>query len=172
MVVTRFVTSYNNDALYKAMADKQGTQMKQVKRNMNQIEKQRKQAWRIWRVTKKVKTSGLSQVATQENGQMRTYLNKLDIEPVYGKENQKRFRGAYDRCPFLEEPLLSDFGTLGINANADAVLHRTYSQPGSVPKWMTVYMNKLRMPLDVRRRGLISDRVKISEHQAYWKHAI
>jgi hypothetical protein len=39
VVVTRFVTSYNNDALYKAMADKQGTQMKQVKRNMNQIEK-------------------------------------------------------------------------------------------------------------------------------------
>jgi hypothetical protein len=44
VVVTRFVTSYNNDALYKAMADKQGAQMKQVKRNMNQIEKQRKQA--------------------------------------------------------------------------------------------------------------------------------
>jgi predicted nucleic acid-binding Zn-ribbon protein len=34
----------HNDALYKAMADKQGTQMKQVKRNMNQIKKQRKQA--------------------------------------------------------------------------------------------------------------------------------
>jgi hypothetical protein len=115
---------------------------------------------------------GLSQVATQENGQMRTYLNKLDIERVCGKENQKRFRGAYGRCPFLEEPLLSEFGTLGINANADAVLNGTYSLPGSVPRWMTVYMNTLWMPLEVRRRGLISDRAKTSEHQAYWKHAI
>jgi hypothetical protein len=37
---------------------------------------------------------------------------------------------------------------------------------------MTVYMNALRMPLEVRRRGLISDRLKTSEHQAYWKPAM
>jgi hypothetical protein len=103
---------------------------------------------------------------------MRIYLNKLDIERVCGEENQKPFGGAYGRCPFLEEPLLSECGTLGINVNADAVLHGTFSLTGSVPKWMPVYMNPLWMPLEVRRRGLISDRVKTSEHQAYWKHAI
>jgi hypothetical protein len=97
---------------------------------------------------------------------MRIYLSKVDIDRVCGEGGLQRFRGAYTgRCPFLEEPLLSEFSTLGINANADAVLQGIYSLTGSVPKWMTVYMNALRMPLEVERQGLIPDRLKTSEHQ-------
>jgi hypothetical protein len=100
------------------------------------------------------------------------YLNRLDIGRVCGEENLKRFWGSYGRCPFLQEPLLSEFGTLGINANANAVLQGTYSIPNGVPTWMTVYFNALRKPLEVKRRGLISDRVKTSDHRAYWKRAV
>ena len=134
---------------YEAMAKKQGIHAKQIKKNMNQIEKLRKQARRIRRATKKNKTGGLSQVGVTKNGQAKQYLNKSDIGRVCGEKNHKRFRGAYGRCPFLEEPLLSEFGLLGINTQADAVLQGTYSIPTGVPPWMTVYINSLRMPLEV-----------------------
>jgi hypothetical protein len=125
--------------------------MKEVKKNTNQDEKQRQHARRIWRATQKCKMGGLLQVATQENGQLRTYHSKLDIEGVCGKSNQNCFRWACGRCPFLKEPLLSEFGTLGINGNANGVLQGSYPLPGSVPKWMMVYMNAPGMPLEVRR---------------------
>ena len=162
----------HNDRLHEALAKQQGLQVDQVKKNMNQIERLRRQARRIRRATNKRKSGGLAQVGVKENGQQKIYLNRLDIERVCGEENLKRFWGSYDRCPFLQEPLLSEFGTLGINANANAVLQGTYSIPDGVPTWMTVYFNALRKPLEVKRRGFISDRVKTSDHRAYWKRAV
>jgi hypothetical protein len=154
------------------MEKKQGINATQMKKNLNQIERLRKQARQLRRATKKYRTAGgLSRVEVKENGLLRTYTSKSDIEPVCGEENLRRFRGSYSRCPFLEEPLLSEFGMLGINANADAILQGTYQPPGGTPLfYIRRYMDALRMPQEVRRRGLIPPgRVTTSQHQAFWK---
>jgi hypothetical protein len=164
--------SEHNDRLYAAMAKDQGINAKQIKSNMNQIERLRKQARRVRRATKKYRTGGLSRVEVKENGQLKTYTSKGDIERVCGEENLQRFRGAYSRCPFLEEPLLSEFGTLGINDNSDAVLRGTYQTPEGTPKYISRYVDALRMPPEVKRRSLIPDRVTTSGHQAFWNKAI
>jgi len=162
----------HNDRLYVAMAKERGLNAVQMKKNLNQIERIRKQARRVRRATRKFRTGGLSQVEVQENGRLQTYTSKGDIERVCGEENLRRFRGSYSRCPFLEEPLLSEFGTLGINDNADAILNGTYQPPEGTPFYITRYIDALRMPQAVRRRGLIPDRVTTSQHKDFWKKAL
>jgi hypothetical protein len=154
--------SAHNDRLHDTMAKKQGINATQMKKNLNQIKRLRKQARRVRRATKKYRTGGLSQVKVKENGLLRTYTSKSGIERVCGEENLRRFRGSYSRCPFLEEPLLSEFGTLGINANADAILQGTSQPPDGTPLYIRRYMDALRMPQEVRRRGLIPGRVTTS----------
>jgi hypothetical protein len=135
------LSSAHNDRLHDAMAKKQGINATQMKKNSNQIERLRKQARRVRRATKKYRTGGLSQVKVKENSLLRTYTSKSDIERVCGEENLRRFRGSYSRCPFLEEPLLSEFGTLGINANANAILQGTYQPPDGTPLYIRRYMD-------------------------------
>jgi hypothetical protein len=154
------------------MAKKQGINAAQMKKNLNQIERLCKQARRVRRATKKYRMGGLSQVEVQENGLLRTYTSKSDIERVCGEENLRRFCESYSRCPFLEEPLLSKFGTSGINANSEAILQGTYQPPEDTPLYIRRYMDALRMPQEVRRRGLIPDRVRSSQNQIYWKEAL
>jgi hypothetical protein len=154
------------------MAKKQGINATQMKKNLNQIERLRKQARPVRRATKKYRTGGLSQVEVKENGLLRTYTSKSDIKRVCGEENLRRFRGSYSRCPFLEEPLLSEFGTLGINANGNAILQGTYQPPDGTPLYIRRYMDALRMPQEVRRGGLIPGQVTTSQYQAFWKKTL
>ena len=88
------------------------------------------------------------------------------------EENLRRFQGCCSWCPFLEEPLLSEFGTLCINANADAAPQGMYQPPDGTPKYIGRYIDALHMSREVRRRGLIPDQVTMSQHQAFWKKAI
>ncbi len=76
--------SSHNDRLHAAMAQKWGINARQMKKNMNQIERLRKQASRVRRATKKYRTGGLSQVEVHENGRLQTYTSKNDIERVCG----------------------------------------------------------------------------------------
>ena len=50
----------HNDRLYEAMAKKQGINAKQIRKNMNQIERLRKQARPVRRAIEKYQTGGLS----------------------------------------------------------------------------------------------------------------
>jgi hypothetical protein len=100
------------------------------------------------------------------------YTTKAGIEKACGEENEQRFRGAYGRCPFLMEPMLSDFGTLGVTDQADAVLDGRYRTPDDLPRWMDTYLNALRMPSRVRWKGLIPDIVTTANHRKYWQRSM
>jgi hypothetical protein len=83
--------SAHNHRLHDTMAKKQGINAMQMKKNLHQIERLCKQARRVRRATKKYRTGGLSQVEVKENGLLRTYTSKTDIERVCGEENLRRF---------------------------------------------------------------------------------
>jgi hypothetical protein len=81
----------------------------------------------------KLKAGGLTQVEVVSNDQVIKYTTKAGIEKACGEENEQSFRGAYGRCHFLMEAMISDFGTLGVTDQADAVLDGRYRTPDSSP---------------------------------------
>jgi hypothetical protein len=123
----------HNDRLYEEMATKQGVTALQLRKNLNQIERLRKQARRVRWALDKLKAGGLTQVEVVSGDQVIKYTTKAGIEKACGEENEQRFRGAYGRCHFLMEPMLSDFGTLGITDQADTVLDGRYRTPDDLP---------------------------------------
>jgi hypothetical protein len=162
----------HNDRLYAAMAEKQGVTVLQLRKNLNQIERLRKKARRVRWALEKLKAGGVTQVEVVDDDEIITHTSKAGIEKACAEENEQRFRGAYGRCAFLEEPMLSDFGSLGITDQAGAVLEGRYETPSCLPKWMDTYLNALRMPPQIRRKGLIPDTVSTDNHRRYWRRSM
>jgi hypothetical protein len=66
----------------------------------------------------------------------------------------------------------TDFGSLGITDQVDAALKGRYETPSCLPQWMDTYLNALRMPPQIRRKGLIPDTVSTANHCRYWQRSM
>ena len=128
----------HNDRLYSAMAEKQGVTVLQLRKNLNQIEQLRKKARRVRWALEKLKAGGVTQVEVVDDDEIITHTSKAGIEKACAEENEQRFRGACGRCAFLEEPMRTNFGSLGITDQANAVLEGRYETPfcldGHIPQ--------------------------------------
>jgi hypothetical protein len=124
----------HNDQLHAAMAERQGVTALQLRKNLNQIKPLRKKARRVRWALEKLKAGGVTQVEVVQGDSIMTHTSKAGIEKACAEESEQRFHRAYGRCPFLEEPMLTDFGSLGINKSADAVLEGCYETPAGLPQ--------------------------------------
>jgi hypothetical protein len=91
--------------------------------------------WRnIKKVTGKLNGGGVTFVTElQPNGIYKPLREKVEIENAFKKANEAKYRQSYD-TDFLNEPLLSEFGYLGLTDNADKVMDGTYTcQPETNP---------------------------------------
>jgi hypothetical protein len=158
--------------LHAARAEKQGVTVLQLRKNLNQIERLRKKARRVRWALEKLKAGGVTQVEVVDDDEIITHTSKAGIEKACAEENEQRFRGAYGRFAFLEEPMCTDFGSLGITDQANAVLEGRYKTPSCLPKWMDAYLNALRMPPQIRCKGLIPDTVSTDNHRRYWRRSM
>jgi hypothetical protein len=158
----------HNDRLHAGMVERQGVTRLQLRKNLNQIERPRKKARRVPWALDKLKAGGVTQVEVVQGDSIITHTSKAGIEKACAEENEQRFRGAYGRCPFLEEPMLTDFGSLGITEHAYAVLEGRYETPAGLPQWMDTYLNALQKPKQIRRKVLIQDTVSTNNHHKYW----
>jgi hypothetical protein len=132
----------HNDQLHAGMAKKQGVTALQLRKNLNQIERLRKKARRLCWALDKLKAGGVTQVEVVQDDSIITHTSKAGIEKARAEENEQRFRGAYGCCPFLEEPMLTDFGSLlGITKDTDAILKGCHETLAGLPQWMDTYLN-------------------------------
>ena len=71
-------------------------------------------------------------IQVTENGQSRDVTDQKNMEDYIIKSNQEKYHQTEDSCPFLQEPLLSDFGYHGEGANFEAFCRGEYNIPNCV----------------------------------------
>ena len=71
-------------------------------------------------------------IKVKENGQTRDVTDRTNMEEHIIASNQDKYHQSEDSCPFLHEPLLSDFGYHGEGTSFDAFCRGEYSIPNSI----------------------------------------
>jgi hypothetical protein len=82
-------------------------------RNLLWIEDQKSTFAKLGRITKKNENLSITSIKVTNNGVQRELCNKKEIEEAIIKENKHKYHQTEIYCPFLSEPLLSDFGQFG-----------------------------------------------------------
>jgi hypothetical protein len=80
----------------------------------------------------------------------------------------------YQQCnhsPFLQEPLLSEFGYLGDSPNTDAVLDGTYVPPPGTDYYASLLLQHMQRPPGMPSTPQCDQFVSTQDHVASWKRA-
>jgi hypothetical protein len=67
---------------------------------------------------------------------------KEDVEKACMEENEQQFQQAND-TPFMQSPLVEEFGYLGVGLNAKAVLECMYVPPPGTDKYAALLLKQL-----------------------------
>jgi hypothetical protein len=73
----------------------------------------------------------------------------VEIEEAFMRTNEIKYRQSYD-APFLQEPLLSSYGYLGLNDNADKVMEGTFECPAGTDQYAAKLLKHLKMNDEAR----------------------
>jgi len=111
-----------------------------------QVREQQRLTWRnIKKVTGKINRGGVTFVTElQPNGTYKPLREKVEIENAFKRANEAKYRQSYD-TDFLQEPMLSEFGYLGLNDNADKVMDGTYECPPGTNPYVAKLLTQLKM---------------------------
>ena len=85
-------------------------------------------------------------------------------------ENESKYRQA-SQTPFMQPPLLTDFGYLGIGPNADAVMQGNYQIPPGVDVYTRKFIDHLRMEPEILQTSPIETFYTTEEWKTGWKKA-
>jgi hypothetical protein len=137
-----------------------------------QIREQQRLHWRnIKRVTGKLDGGGVTFVTElQPNGIYKPLRNKVEIEEAFMRTNEIKYRQSYD-TPFLQEPLLSSFGYLGLNDNANKVMEGTFECPAGTDQYVAKLLKHLKMNNEARAAPEAPTSIDIVTWQKLWAKA-
>lgn len=76
--------------------------------------------------------------AQQEDGTPVDYTEKSSIESVIMETNEQKNKQSFD-TPFMQPPLVSDFGYQGIGPASQELLHGTYIAPLGTEEFAETY---------------------------------
>jgi hypothetical protein len=79
---------------------------------------------------------------------------KRDMEKAIMEENEKKFLQAI-HTPFMQQPLLRDFGYLGIGPHADEVMQGEYPTPPGVDQYTRAFIEHLAMEPPIQQAAPI-----------------
>lgn len=94
--------------------------------------------------------------------------SKQDIEHAIMVENERKYHQA-SGTPFMQPPLLNDFGYLGLGPQAEAVMKGEYQIPTGVDQYTAQFIQHLRMEPVIAQAPLIPVYFTTEEWKAGWK---
>lgn len=68
-------------------------------------------------------------------GNKQDLTNKKEMEDAIIKENRKKYHHTESMCPFLQEPLLWDFGELADGPCINQLMHNRYTPPDNIDEY-------------------------------------
>jgi hypothetical protein len=113
-------------------------------RQLHTREHQRALARRIHHLYGTLQGGVTSVIAPNMHGDLVEMTAKSDMETAIMIENESKYRQA-SQTPFMQNPLLQDFGYLGIGHHADSVMQGTYQTPLGVDPYSAMFIKQLQM---------------------------
>jgi hypothetical protein len=113
-------------------------------RQLHTQEHQRALARRIRHLYGTLQGGVTSVIAPNMHGDLVEKTAKSDMETAIMIENESKYRQA-SHTPFMQNPLLKDFGYLGIGNHADSVMQGTYQTPLDVDPYSAMFIEQLQM---------------------------
>jgi hypothetical protein len=95
---------------------------------------------KLGRIMKKSENLSITSINVHQEGQDIKLTHKKDIELAIIDKNKQKYHQTEGYCPFLQEPLLSDFGLYREGPATDQVLKGTYSCPDTVDDYTKDYI--------------------------------
>ena len=92
-----------------------------------------------------------------------------EIIAGFKKEAIKRGKQT-EHTPFMQQPLLKEFGFLADNDNADRVLNGNYEPPPHIDHYVVKLLPHLATPKNVRADGYIDMELRPQEYNSMWKN--
>ena len=83
-------------------------------------------------------------------------------------ENKKRFSQTRDTPP-MHDRLVEVIEFNVEKERGQQILEGTFEIPEPTPRFMVIVINRLRMPQVVKRKGRLSNDIKITEHIQNWE---
>jgi hypothetical protein len=113
-------------------------------KNLLWMEDQKSTFAKLGRITKKNENLSITSIKVTKNGTQKELCNKKEIEEAIIKENKHKYHQTENYCPFLLEPLLSDFGQYGEGPGTQLALQGTYTCHPSIDEYTQDYIRLCR----------------------------
>ena len=119
-----------------------------IVRSLIATESQRAMFRRLAIVNQKQQDLSTKVVTVNTPSGKKTISEKLQMEKAIIAENKHKYHQTEATCPFMQEPLLHDFGELGIGPCTQEVLDGTYDPPSSVSEQTKAYIEMCKLPTE------------------------
>ena len=124
---------------------------------------------RIRHIYGQTKNCGVTSIlAPNESGEWIELTARTDMEAAIMEENESKYHQTQD-TPFMQAPLLQDFGYLGLGPHADAVIQGTYHPHPDVDPYTKKFIAHLTAEPVIRSSSPVPVFYTTNEWQAGWR---
>ena len=116
--------------------------------NLIQRERQRISSKRMKCIFGKMKGQGLTQAVVTQDGSIKEFTTKEDIESACHAKNKKKFSQT-NNTPVMTEPLAEKLGYDGLLSVCQQILDGTYTPPPGTDEYTIAYFKELKRPPQV-----------------------
>ena len=123
-------------------------------RNLLQREAQRSMFRKIAHITGKKQSLLTTHVSIKnEDGSRTDLVKKEEMEQAIIEENINKFHQSENTCPFLQPPLVHDFGFHGEGAETNNVAKGTYNIPPNIDQYTTSFLEVCEQNTSTKEEG-------------------
>jgi hypothetical protein len=165
--------SLRRDFLHDRAANTTGQYSSAAQRAAQQIihrERTREDFRRIRYAIGSSRGGAVQQVEVLEDGVYVEKTDQAEVEAALMDMVAQRFR-LTEQTPFMQDPLLSSLGHLGLTATAQDILSGTYECPEEVDEYTKTFLTSLQFPSHPHMIPDISCEITKQDFQQYWRKA-
>jgi hypothetical protein len=155
----------------EAIAAEGNLEKGKVLKEIRQRERQRDTAKKIRFLRGKVSTGSTTLVTVQDaNGISVDLTNKEDIERAIISNNEDKCKQSF-HTPFLQPPLVSEFGFKGLTPASNLVLAGCYVPKEPIDPYAQDLITELKMPQPIKDIGRQSMELSVTNYKKFWNKA-
>ena len=159
--------SYLDDLAIALAKEKKTTKAAMVKQ-LQHTENQRATFRRLAQVNNKIAALSTNFITVKnKDGESQEITDPKEMDKAFKQENQRKYHQTEDTCPFLKEPLKSDFGEFGQGPETDNLLAGQYNIPSHLSPETKEFLELCKIHDENAITKL--DR-SVDEFKASWKH--
>ena len=136
------------DELAEAWASKGKGKKATIVKNLLAIESQRATFRKIAAINQKTQDLSTKFVSVTSSKGTRIISEKRAMETAIINENKDKYHQTEETCPFMDDPLLTHFGEMGLGEYTELVLKGEYTPPDAESEQTKTFLKLCKVPSD------------------------